>query len=77
MYVKNSIPAIEVQQTRNLMSLPGVALTYLVAISLLSVVYTGPNSSNENNLNLFEMLHDISLNNPSHLLIVGDFNWTD
>ena len=60
-----------------LMSFPGVALTYLVAISLLSVVYTGPNSSNENNLNLFEMLRDISLNNPSHLLIVGDFNWTD
>ena len=43
----------------------------------LYTIYRSPNSSNENNDHLLDLLRNISENEPSHLVIVGDFNLPD
>ena len=73
--VKNSIPAVDVQQNQNFEE----SIWRKIYLSsgdsiIIGCVYRSPNSTCENNLYLFEKLRDISGGNQSHLLILGDFN---
>ena len=42
--------------------------------NIIGCVHRSPNSTRENNLYLFDTLRDTFGGNPSHLLILGDFN---
>ena len=44
---------------------------------LFGCIYRSPNCSEENTENLFKLMKIVSDTNPSHLLIVGDFNTKD
>jgi hypothetical protein len=44
---------------------------------LICCIYRSPNSSQENNDSLLELLETIGNSKPSHLLILGDFNYGD
>ena len=44
---------------------------------LLGSVYRSPNSSSTNNCNLLQMFEEIEKIAPSHLLIMGDFNYKE
>ena len=77
LYIKDSIPAIDIDQDRNFqestwckINLSGGDNTCII----IGCVYRSSNSTHENNTFLFEALQVISGNDPSHLLILGDFN---
>ena len=75
LYVKNSIPAVDVQQNRNFEESTWCKINLSGGDNIIiGCVYRSPNSTHENNLNLFDTIRDISGGNPSHLLILGDFN---
>ena len=75
LYVKNSIPAVDVQQNRNFEESTWCKINLSGGDNIIiGCVYRSPNSTRENNLNLFDTIQDISGGNPSHLLILGDFN---
>ena len=75
LYVKDHIPAIEVMQIINFSESAWCKINLSGGDKLIiGCVYRSPNSTRENNSNLFEALRDIVRNNPSHCLTIGDFN---
>ena len=70
--VKNSIPAVDVQQNQNFEESTW-RKNYLSGGDSITIgcVYRSPNSTREKNLYLFEKLRDIFGGNQSHLLILG------
>ena len=75
LYIKDSIPAIDIDQDRNIQESTWCKINLSGGDNIIiGCVYRSPNSTHENNRSLFEALQVISGNNPSHLLILGDFN---
>ena len=75
LFVKDSIPAIEMQEIRNFQESTWCKINLYGGDDIIvGCIYRSPNSTEDNNLKLFEELREIVGRNPSHVLIVGDFN---
>ena len=75
LYVKENFSAIEEVYVRNFQDAVWCKIMLRGGDKLLiGCIYKSPNSTSENTLNMFEAVRDIVSSNPSHLLIVGDFN---
>lgn len=44
---------------------------------VIGCIYRSPNSSYENNKELFDLMKSVKDTQPSHLLIMGDFNFKE
>ena len=75
LYVKNSIPAVDVQQNQNFEESTSCKINLSGDDNMIiGCVYRSQNSTRENSLYLFDKLRDISGGNQTHLLILGFFN---